>query len=105
MQIIENLNTHTFSSYDNTFDFSSNNSIMLQEKTCYEEYNKNKEDIKKEIEQLHDTIIIIDTKIDTITKEYEKIVRSEFQFLSYAPIVYLSALTKKRIHQRKVIYL
>lgn len=29
--------------------------------------------LKVEIEQLHDTIIIIDTKIDTITKEYEKI--------------------------------
>ncbi len=47
-------------------------------------------------------LIIVVNKWDTIenmsTKEYEKIVRSEFQFLSYAPIVYLSALTKKRIH-------
>lgn len=47
-------------------------------------------------------IIIVVNKWDTVenanTKEYEKIVRSEFQFLSYAPIVYLSALTKKRIH-------
>lgn len=47
-------------------------------------------------------LIIVVNKWDTVenknTKEYEKLVRSEFQFLSYAPIVYLSALTKKRIH-------
>ena len=47
-------------------------------------------------------LIIVVNKWDTVenanTKEYEKIVRSEFQFLTYAPIVYLSALTKKRIH-------
>jgi len=47
-------------------------------------------------------LIIVVNKWDTVenpnVKEYEKIVRSEFQFLSYAPIVYLSALTKKRIH-------
>lgn len=47
-------------------------------------------------------IIIVVNKWDTVenanTKEYEKLIRSEFQFLSYAPIVYLSALTKKRIH-------
>lgn len=47
-------------------------------------------------------LIIVVNKWDTVenpnVKEYEKIVRSEFQFLSYAPIVYLSALTKKRLH-------
>lgn len=47
-------------------------------------------------------LIIVVNKWDTVenpnVKEYEKLVRSEFQFLSYAPIVYLSALTKKRIH-------
>lgn len=47
-------------------------------------------------------LIIVVNKWDTVDnpniKEYEKIVRSEFQFLSYAPIVYLSALTKKRLH-------
>ena len=31
-------------------------------------------------------------------KEYERLVRSEFQFLSYVPIVFLSAKTKMRIH-------
>ena len=31
-------------------------------------------------------------------KEYEKLIRSEFQFLSYVPIVFLSAKEKKRIH-------
>ncbi len=35
---------------------------------------------------------------DQTIKEYEKIVRAEFQFATYAPIVFLSALTKKRIH-------
>ena len=35
--------------------------------------NKEVDSLKVEIEQLHDTIIIIDTKIDTITKEHEKI--------------------------------
>ena len=47
-------------------------------------------------------LIIVVNKWDTVenknTKDFEKLIRAEFQFLSYAPIVYLSALTKKRIH-------
>ena len=47
-------------------------------------------------------IIIVVNKWDTVKNpnisEYTQLVRSEFQFLSYAPIVFLSALTKKRIH-------
>ena len=39
-----------------------------------------------------------DTVTDTTIQEFEKIMRAEFQFATYAPIVYLSALTKKRIH-------
>ncbi len=39
-----------------------------------------------------------DTMKDTTIAEYTKLMRSEFQFLSYVPIVYLSAKTKKRIH-------
>ena len=35
---------------------------------------------------------------DTSIKEYTKLIRSEFQFATYAPIVFLSALTTKRIH-------
>lgn len=31
-------------------------------------------------------------------KEYTNLIRNEFQFLSYVPIVFLSAKTKKRIH-------
>ena len=31
-------------------------------------------------------------------KEYERLIRTEFQFLSYVPIVFLSAKTKMRIH-------
>ena len=47
-------------------------------------------------------VIIVVNKWDTVEnpniKDYTKLVRSEFRFLSYAPIVFLSALTKKRIH-------
>ena len=40
-----------------------------------------------------------DTKDDDETiKEYEKLIKAEFKFLSYAPIVFLSAKTRKRIH-------
>ena len=35
---------------------------------------------------------------DKSIKEYIKLIRNEFQFLSYVPIVFTSALTKKRIH-------
>ncbi len=49
-------------------------------------------------------IVIVVNKWDTIEnkeeqmKQFTKTIRAEFQFLSYAPIVFLSALTKKRIH-------
>ena len=39
-----------------------------------------------------------DTVKDTTIDEYTKLMRAEFQFATYAPIVFLSALTKKRIH-------
>ncbi len=39
-----------------------------------------------------------DTVKDTTIKEYTELIRKEFQFCTYAPIVFLSALTKKRIH-------
>ncbi len=39
-----------------------------------------------------------DTVENTTINEFEKLMRAEFQFATYAPIVYLSALTKKRIH-------
>lgn len=39
-----------------------------------------------------------DTVKDTTIQEFEKLMKSEFQFATYAPIVFLSALTKKRIH-------
>ena len=35
---------------------------------------------------------------DTTIQDFEKLMRTEFQFAPYAPIVFLSALTKKRIH-------
>lgn len=39
-----------------------------------------------------------DTMKDKSIAEYTKLMRNEFQFLSYVPIVFLSAMTKKRIH-------
>ena len=39
-----------------------------------------------------------DTIKNTTIQEFEKLMRAEFQFAPYAPIVFLSALTKKRIH-------
>lgn len=39
-----------------------------------------------------------DTVKDTTIQEYEKLMQAEFQFAPYAPIVFISALTKKRIH-------
>ena len=39
-----------------------------------------------------------DTVKDTTINEYKKLIRAEFQFATYAPVVFLSALTKKRIH-------
>lgn len=39
-----------------------------------------------------------DTVKDTTIQEFEKLMRAKFQFATYAPIVFLSALTKKRIH-------
>ncbi|GAA0357428.1 ribosome biogenesis GTPase Der [Alkalibacterium iburiense] len=49
-------------------------------------------------------IIIVVNKWDTVEKEtntmkeFELEVREQFQYLSYAPIVFVSALTKKRLH-------
>jgi len=39
-----------------------------------------------------------DTVKDTTINDFKKLMRAEFQFATYAPIVFLSALTKKRIH-------
>ena len=39
-----------------------------------------------------------DTVKDQTIADYKKLMRAEFQFATYAPIVFLSALTKKRIH-------
>ncbi|MDD3392367.1 MAG: ribosome biogenesis GTPase Der [Bacilli bacterium] len=49
-------------------------------------------------------IVIVVNKWDVIEdkdqemKKFTKEIRANFQFMTYAPIVYLSALTKKRIH-------
>ena len=49
-------------------------------------------------------LVLVVNKCDTVSnkdnfiKEFTKKIRAEFQFLSYVPIVFLSAKTKKRIH-------
>ncbi len=48
-------------------------------------------------------MVLVVNKWDTVEnkndiKTYTKKIRAEFQFLSYVPIVFLSALTKKRLH-------
>lgn len=49
-------------------------------------------------------VVIVVNKWDTVEnkdeemKRFTKLIRAEFQFIPYAPIVYLSAMTKKRIH-------
>ena len=47
-------------------------------------------------------IVLVVNKWDTVSdetiSEYTKLMRNEFKFLSYVPIVFLSAKTKKRIH-------
>lgn len=49
-------------------------------------------------------VVIVVNKWDTAKdknadiKEFTKLIRNEFQFMPYAPIVFLSALTKKRMH-------
>ncbi len=49
-------------------------------------------------------IVIVVNKWDAVEKDektmksFEEKVRNEFQFLDYAPIVFISALTRKRIH-------
>ena len=48
-------------------------------------------------------MVIVVNKWDTVKDKndiasYTKLIRAEFQFLSYVPVVFLSAKTKKRIH-------
>ena len=48
-------------------------------------------------------VVLVVNKWDTVAdkndiRSYTNLVRSEFQFLTYCPIVFLSAKTKKRIH-------
>ena len=53
---------------------------------------------------LHKAIIIVVNKWDLVDKEtntmsdYEKLIRKEYKFLDYAPVVFLSALTKRRVN-------
>jgi predicted GTPase len=44
-------------------------------------------------------LVLSKTNLVDIVSEYTKLMRAEFQFLSYVPIVFLSAKTKKRIQR------
>ena len=66
-----------------------------------------REQDKKVASYAHDegrAIVIVVNKWDTVErsqdsmKEFEENVRNQFQFLHYAPIVFVSAKTKKRMH-------
>ena len=58
---------------------------------------------------LHKAIIIVVNKWDLVDKDtntmssYEKMIRKEYKFLDYAPVVFLSALTKRRVNTLFVI--
>lgn len=53
---------------------------------------------------LHKAIIIVVNKWDLVDKDtntmssFEKMLRKEYKFLDYAPIIFLSALTKRRVN-------
>ena len=53
---------------------------------------------------LHKAIIIVVNKWDVVDKDtntmssFEKMIRKEYKFLDYAPIIFLSALTKRRVN-------
>ena len=53
---------------------------------------------------LHKAIIIVVNKWDLVDKDtntmssFEKLIRKEYKFLDYAPIIFLSALTKRRVN-------
>ena len=53
---------------------------------------------------LHKAIIIVVNKWDLVDKDtntmsgFEKTIRKEYKFLDYAPVVFLSALTKRRVN-------
>ena len=53
---------------------------------------------------LHKAIIIVVNKWDIVDKDtntmssFEKTIRKEYKFLDYAPIIFLSALTKRRVN-------
>ena len=53
---------------------------------------------------LHKAIIIVVNKWDLVDKDtntmssFEKTIRKEYKFLDYAPIIFLSALTKRRVN-------
>jgi len=75
--------------------------LVLDGKTGITEQDKH---VIQYATDLHKAIIIVVNKWDLVDKDtntmssYEKLIRNEYKFLDYAPIVFLSALTKRRIN-------
>lgn len=75
--------------------------LVLDGKTGITEQDKH---VIQYATDLHKAIIIVVNKWDLVDKDtntmssYEKLIRNEYKFLDYAPIVFLSAFTKRRIN-------
>ena len=75
--------------------------LVLDGKTGITEQDKH---VIQYATDLHKAIIIVVNKWDLVDKDtntmssYEKTIRNEYKFLDYAPVVFLSSLTKRRIN-------
>ena len=75
--------------------------LVLDGKTGITEQDKH---VIQYATDLHKAIIIVVNKWDLVDKDtntmssYEKLIRNEYKFLDYAPVVFLSALTKRRVN-------
>lgn len=75
---------------------------------CSEEFTELDERIAGLIQEFHLATIIVLNKYDKATKSYEELVddiRYRYKFLAYAPVITVSALSKKRIHKLNDIIL
>ena len=69
---------------------------------CSEEFTELDERIAGLIQEYHLATIIVLNKYDKATKSYEELVdeiRYRYKFLAFAPVITVSALSKKRIHK------
>ncbi|MGL4949069.1 MAG: ribosome biogenesis GTPase Der [Anaeroplasmataceae bacterium] len=87
-----------------TIDAIERSEIVLLVLNAEEGFIEQDKHVGQYIEEYNRPCIIVINKWDTITKdsktmnEWTKDIRSEFKYLPYAPIVFLSALEKSRVH-------